>query len=193
VLSEPIHVTLTVVKVFDRLGIPYLIGGSLASAVFGIARATLDADLVADIRLEQIPDLVSSLESEFYIDAEMIRDAIINTGSFNLIHLETIFKVDVFILKQRPFDLNQMERRISQVIGNAPEEWAYFSTAEDVILAKLEWYKAGGEKSERQWRDILGVLNLQGDRLDFQYLHNWAGRMGIQDLLRRVLAASNYD
>lgn len=192
-LSEPIHVTLTVVKVFDHLGIPYLIGGSLASAVFGIARATLDADLVADVRLEQIPDLVSSLESEFYIDAEMIRDAIINTGSFNLIHLETIFKVDVFILKQRPFDLNQMERRISQVIGNAPEEWAYFSTAEDIILAKLEWYKAGGEKSERQWRDILGVLNLQGDRLDFQYLHNWAGRMGIQDLLRRVLAASNFD
>lgn len=192
-LSEPIHVTLTVVKVFDRLGIPYLIGGSLASAVFGIARATLDADLVADIRLEQIPDLVSSLESEFYIDAEMIRDAIINTGSFNLIHLETIFKVDVYILKQRPFDLNQMERRISQVIGNAPEEWAYFSTAEDIILAKLESYKAGREKSEHQWRDILGVLNLQGDRLDFQYLHNWAGRMGIQDLLRRVLAASNYD
>jgi hypothetical protein len=76
-----------------------LIGGSLASAVFGIARATLDADLVADIRLEQIPDLVSSLESEFYIDADMIRDAIINTGSFNLIHLETIFKVDVYILK----------------------------------------------------------------------------------------------
>lgn len=186
-LSEPIQVTLKVVTVFNRLGIPYLIGGSLASAVYGVVRATMDADLVADIRLAQIPALVSALEGEFYIDAEMIRDAIAHTSSFNLIHLETMFKVDVFLLKQRPFDLNQMKRRISQGMGNVPEEWAYFSTAEDIILAKLEWYRAGGETSERQWRDILGVLNLQSDRLDFQYLQNWADKLGIQDLLQKVI------
>jgi len=149
----------------------------------------MDADLVADIRLEQVLPLVSLLESEFYIDAHMIQDAIQQNRSFNLIHLETMFKVDVFILKQRAFDINQMQRRISQSLGDAADERAYFSTAEDIILAKLEWFHAGGETSERQWRDILGVLDIQSDRLDYEYLKNWAQKLGVQDLLQRALQA----
>lgn len=190
-LSEPILVTLKVIAAFDRLGIPYLIGGSLASAVHGIVRATMDADLVADINSQQVSPLVESLESEFYIDADMILDAIQHNSSFNLIHLETMFKVDVFLLKQRAFDLNQMQRRISQSVGDAPEERAFFSTAEDIILAKLEWFRAGGENSERQWRDILGVIDLQSDRLDFEYLQKWAVQLGLQDLLQRAIQASD--
>jgi hypothetical protein len=186
-LSEPIQVTLKVVTIFERLEIPYLIGGSFASAVHGIVRATMDVDLVADIKPTQVSPLVTALESEFYIDAEMILDAIQHTSSFTLIHLETMFKVDVFILKQRPFDVNQMQRRISQSVGDAPEDQAYFSTAEDIILAKMEWFRAGGETSERQWRDILGVLDLQGDRLDFDYLQKWAARLGILDLLQKAI------
>ena len=123
-LSEPILVTLKVIAAFDRLGILYLIGGSLASAVHGIVRATMDADLVADIQPHQVLPLVASLEDEFYIDVDMILDAIQHNGSFNLIHLETMFKVDVFLLKQRAFDLNQMQRRISQLVGDTPEERA---------------------------------------------------------------------
>ncbi len=149
----------------------------------------MDADLVADIRLEQVLPLVSLLESEFYIDAHMIQDAIQQNRSFNLIHLETMFKVDVFILRQRAFDINQMRRRISQSLGDAADERAYFSTAEDIILAKLEWFHAGGETSERQWRDILGVLDIQSDRLDYEYLKNWAQKLGVQDLLQRALQA----
>jgi hypothetical protein len=190
-LSEPIQVTLKVVAAFNRLGIPYLIGGSLASAVHGIVRATMDADLVADIKSEQVFPLVTLLESEFYIDADMIQDAIQHGSSFNLIHLETMFKVDVFILKQRAFDINQMQRRISQPLGDAPDERAYFSTAEDIILAKLEWFHAGGETSERQWRDILGVLDIQSDRLDYEYLQNWAQKLGMQDLLQKALKAKD--
>lgn len=188
-LSEPIQVTLKVVEAFNRLEIPYLIGGSLASAVHGIVRATMDADLVADIKPEQVPPLVALLEDEFYIDADMIQDAIQYNSSFNLIHLGTMFKVDVFILKQRAFDINQMQRRISQSLGDAPDEQAYFSTAEDIILAKLEWFRAGGETSERQWRDILGVLDIQSDRLDFEYLQNWAENLKIQDLLQKAFQA----
>jgi hypothetical protein len=188
-LSEPIQVTLKVVITFERLGIPYLIGGSFASAVHGIVRATMDVDLVADIKPSHISSLVALLENEFYIDAEMILDAIQHTSSFNLIHLETMFKVDVFILKQRPFDLNQMQRRISQSVGDSPDDQAYFSTAEDIVLAKLEWFRAGGETSERQWRDILGVLDLQSDRLDLEYLKKWAATLGIQDLLQRAIQA----
>jgi hypothetical protein len=186
-LSEPIQVTLKVVMAFERLEIPYLIGGSLASALYGIIRATMDADLVADIKPEHISSLVSMLEGEFYIDAEMILDAIQNSSSFNLIHLESMFKVDVFILKQRPFDLNQMQRRISQSVGDSPDDLAYFSTAEDIILAKLEWFRSGGEASERQWRDILGVLDLQGDQVDYIYLQKWAVTLGIQDLLQKAI------
>lgn len=153
----------------------------------------MDADLVADIKPPQVSSLVTSLESEFYIDAGMILDAIQHVSSFNLIHLETMFKVDVFILKQRPFDLNQMQRRISQSIGNAPEERAYFSTAEDIILAKLEWFRAGGETSERQWRDITGVMSLQGNRLDFEYLQKWAIKLGIQDLMQKAIQENSHE
>lgn len=190
-LSDPIQVTLKVTTVLDRLGIPYLIGGSLASAVYGIVRATMDADLVADIHSNQIQDLVSALKNEFYIDADMILNAVKRTSSFNLIHLETMFKVDVFLIKQRPFDSIQMKRRILQLIGSEPEEKAYFSTPEDIILAKLEWFRAGGETSERQWRDILGVLALQGERLDFQYLQEWAEKLGIRVLLEKAISEQN--
>jgi len=147
----------------------------------------MDADLVADIKTSQVSFLVSLLEKEFYIDADMILDAIRHTASFNIIHLETMFKVDIFILKQRSFDLNQMQRRISQKIGDSPGERAYFCTAEDIILAKLERYRAGDEVSERQWRDILGVLELQGDQLDFDYLMKWATVLGVQDLLQKAV------
>jgi hypothetical protein len=97
-----------------------------------------------------------------------------------------MFKVDVFILKQRPFDLNQMQRRIAQVVGDPIEEKVYFSTSEDIILAKPEWFRAGGEVSKRQWPDILGVLSVQGDRLDFNYLQKWAEVLGVKDLLQKV-------
>lgn len=149
----------------------------------------MDADLVAELKPEQVSPLVASLEGEFYIDAKMILDAIQFSSSFNLIHLETMFKVDVFILKQRPFDINQMQRLVSQSVGDSPGEQAYFSTAEDIILAKLDWFRDGGEASERQWRDILGVLDLQSDRLDFEYLQEWAAELGIQDLLQRAIHA----
>ena len=79
-----------------------------------------------------------------------------------------------------------MQRRISQSVGDAPEDRAYFSTAEDIILAKFEWFRAGGETSERQWSDILGVLDLQGDQLDFDYMQKWSAKLGIQDLSQKA-------
>ncbi len=190
-LPEPIQVTLKVISAFDRLGIPYLVGGSLASAVYGVIRATMDADLVAEVKSGHIPNLVELLKGEFYIDPEMIKDAIDQSSSFNIIHLETMFKVDVFILKQRPFELNQMQRRVPQSVGDDPGDRVFFSTAEDIVLAKLEWFRAGGEISERQWRDILGVLAIQMDRLDFTYLEQWANKLDILDLLRKAIEESH--
>jgi hypothetical protein len=101
-LPEPVAVTLQVVEVLDALGVPYLIGGSFASSVYGAYRATADVDLVADLQFEQVEPLVRALREQFYIDTELVRDAIRYRRSFSAIHLTTLFKVDVFIQQRRP-------------------------------------------------------------------------------------------
>jgi hypothetical protein len=184
------HATLLVTKTLERLGIPYAVGGSLASSVHGVMRSTLDVDILADVRLEHIQPLVSTLSKDFYADDEMMRDAIEHQSSFNLIHYETAFKVDIFIRKSRPFDQMQLERRRMTVIATDPEQSVYVSSPEDVILSKLEWYRMAGEVSDRQWRDVLGVLKTRAGGLDLDYLHKWARELKVTDLLERALKES---
>ena len=116
-----------------------------------------------------------------------IREAVLHQSSFNVINLETMFKIDVFVVKKRPFHHSQMERRLAQVIATDPDRTAYVATAEDTILAKLEWYRLGGDVSERQWCDVLGVMKVQADRLDLAYLRKWAVQLNISDLLERAI------
>jgi len=187
-LSEPVAVTLLVIEALESLDAPYLIGESLASAVHGVARATADTDLVADLRSEHAKPLAQALGEAFYVDVEAIQDAIRRRTSFNVIHLETMFKVDVFVRKRRPFDQAQFERRMAQVIATDPDRTAYVASAEDTVLTKLEWYSLGDEISDRQWRDVLGVLKVQGERLDLAYLRRWAPTLGVADLLEKALA-----
>ena len=184
-LPEPIAVTLLVVDVLEALGVRYFIGGSLASAVQGVARATLDADVIADLRAEHIEPLTHSLGEQFYFDVDTIRNAVARRSTFNLIHLRTMFKVDVFVSKGRPFDRAQLERRVLQILTADPQRSLYLASPEDTILAKLDWYRQGGEISDRQWRDVIGVLAAQHGRLDESYLRDWADQLGLRDLLRR--------
>ena len=186
-LTEQIAVTLAVVDALETLDVPYAIGGSLASALHGVMRATMDADLVADLRLEHVAPLTQALGDAFYADAEMMRDAIRRHGAFNLIHLDTVFKVDVFVARPRPFDRSQLARRQWHLLSEDPERYAYVTSAEDIILAKLEWYRLGGEVSDRQWRDVLGVLKVQAGRLDRDYLRRMAVELGVTGLLQRSL------
>ena len=187
-LTEPIAVTLLVIDALETLRVPYFIGGSLASAVHGVIRATMDVDMIADLRLEHVEPLARILGDAFYADAEMMRDAVRRRGSFNVIHLETMFKVDVFIRKERPFDQAQFERRVLQTLATDPDRAAYVASAEDTILAKLEWYRMGDQVSDRQWRDVQNVFKVQGARLDLQYLRRWAAQLGVRDLLERALS-----
>lgn len=185
--GETARITMLVAKALEQIGIRYAIGGSLASSLHGVMRSTLDVDMIADMRLEHIQPLVAALTKEFYVDSEMMRDAIEHRSSFNLIHYETGFKVDIFIRKLRSFDQMQLERRRAAVIAIDPEESAYIVSPEDIILSKLEWYRMGGEVSDNQWRDILGVMKTRAGELDLSYLRTWAAELNISDLLERAL------
>jgi hypothetical protein len=185
--NEPIEVTLKVTNAFEQLGIPYLIAGSLASTLYGMLRTTQDSDIIAEMHPEHIQPFVSALENEFFIDEEMIVDAVQRNSSFNIIHRDTMFKVDVFIPRPRPFQESQLARAQRQSFEFASEQSANFASAEDTILAKLEWYRMGGEISDRQWRDILGVLKTRAGELDLNYLRKWARELKVADILEHAL------
>ncbi len=185
--NEPIEVTLKVTDVFEKLGIPYLIAGSLASTLYGMVRTTQDSDIVVQMGPEHLQAFVSALQDEFYIDEEMIADSIRHNSSFNIIHRETMFKVDVFIPRPRPFLQTQLDRAQRQTFSLETDMSAKFASPEDTILAKLEWYRMGGEVSDRQWRDIIGVLKTRAGELDLEYLRKWAAELHVSDLLERTL------
>ena len=178
---------LPLVQALVSLHVPYQIGGSVASSLWGLGRSTQDADIVADLRLLHVDPLVAQLEDQYYIDAEMIRDAIRHRSSFNIIYLETMFKIDVFIRKPTAFEDATFQRARRQPIDDPPDLEVVFTSPEDIILHKLVWYQMGGGVSERQWLDAIGVLKMQGPTLDSAYLHNWATRLGVSDLLARAL------
>ncbi len=188
--NEPIEVTLKVTNVLERLGIPYVIGGSLASTLYGMVRTTQDSDIITEMRLEHVKPFIAELQDEFFMDEEMISESIRHNSSFNIIHRNSIFKVDVFIPPQRPFQQSQLARAQRETFHLESEISANFATAEDTILSKLEWFRMGGEVSERQWRDVIGVLKTREGELDLDYLRKWAGELKVSDLLERALEES---
>lgn len=175
-----------VADALESLAVEFYIGGSVASSVHGVARATIDIDVVAALRREHIEPLVSRLHGAYYIEADQIRQAIEQRRSFNIIHLATMYKIDVFIMKDRPYDDVARQRTTRQTLAqDSPHEFA-IASPEDTILNKLEWYSAGGEVSERQWTDLIGVMRVQRDDLDRAYLEQWASKLDVQDLLDRA-------
>jgi hypothetical protein len=187
VIPEPLRVTLAVAKALERMEIPYFVGGSLASSTHGVARATLHADIIARLEPQHAGRFAKELGSEFSADVDAIADAAARRSSFNVIHIATAFKVDVSVPRATAFADIEMERRQSQVIDEDTGETMVFSTSEDTLLAKLLWYRQGTEVSDRQWRDVLGILRVAGRGLDGSYLSLWAGKLGVADLLDRAL------
>jgi hypothetical protein len=176
-----------IIAVFEESRIPYYIGGSLASSVYGIARATIDVDLVARIEIHHIEFLKNRLQAEYYIDEVLISEAVTYRSSFNLIHLPTSIKIDIFIPSDELYARTAMDRRRADTLSEAqasPE--FFFCSTEDVILYKLQWYESGGRVSERQWLDVLGVIKVQADSLDKEYLKHWSKQLGISELVQEA-------
>lgn len=183
---EKLDVVLKVIAALDELGIPYLIGGSFASSLYGLSRSTNDADLLAAIKPEHTQALARKLEPEFYVEEAAIKRAVQTGRHFNVLHIERAFKVDIFIAKATGFAEKQLERRQLRTVSNDPAHEAYFASPEDTVLAKLEWYRRGNEVSDLQWRDILNVIKVQGDRLDREYMQHWAQELRVADLLEQA-------
>jgi hypothetical protein len=183
---EAISAMSAVIDALTSLEIPYYIGGSVASSAHGVIRSTLDADIVADVQLEHIAPLVDILHDKYYLNDIAVREAIQRQSCFNLIYLPTMFKVDIFVTKNRPYSKMAFQRIQSMVFDEETGRQFYVASAEDTILAKLEWYRLGDEISDRQWSDILGVMNVQQTALDHVYLEKWAVELGVHDLLAKA-------
>ena len=182
--DDPVAIALDTGARLDQLRVEWLIGGSLASSVHGEPRATQDVDMVVALRSRHVKPLWEALRRDYYLDADEMHAAVKARASFNAIHFASAIKVDFFVAGDDPFEAERLanRQRIEMSGGTI-----YVDTAEHTLLRKLEWYRRGGEASERQWRDVQAIARIQGERLDRDRLRLWADRLGVMDLLQRVL------
>jgi hypothetical protein len=190
-MTGAIEEALIVAEILESLRIPYLVGGSVASGIWGEMRYTQDIDLVVDLKESQIELLLDAFSPRFYISEIAIREAIKLGNSFNLIDNQTGWKIDIFILTQEPFKQSKFQRR-QQISVDEMGQTLNFSSAEDTILQKLIWYRMTQKQSTQQWRDILGILKLQKSELDFAYLQQWANTLQLSAELEQAFRESSY-
>lgn len=174
-------------KVLDRLEkleIPYLAGGSFASGAHGSFRQTNDLDLLIDFGPDQVSAFVAEFSPDSMLSEAEILEAIKSRrpyASFQVLLIDEFFKLDCFILQTDAFSQSEMSRRVRIAISEGVMGWC--ATPEDIILRKLQWFVLGNKVSDRQWNDIVGVLEVQHGRLDETYLDDWATKLEVKDLL----------
>lgn len=192
-MDLPLSVLSQVTAIVNREGIRYVLVGSFASSIHGMYRSTADIDILADIKTEQVHSLFQALQNSFYVDEHVMREAVAQGRSFNAIHFDSVFKVDFFVAKSDDFALVQLDRRELRSISPGTDGTVYVATAEDTMLAKLQWYRSGNATSSTQWNDVVGVLATSKGNLDLKYLRAWAEKLGLNDLLEKAFAEVQED
>ncbi len=185
-VTDPIALALRVAAILDEHDVSYALGGSLASSMFGEPRGTIDIDMAIRLEQRQLADLVNTLEVEFYVPVEAARQAVEQSTSFNLIDDDGL-KVDLFVLGDTTLDQHQLEHRQRILVTEDPPQYLWVSAPASQVLRKLEWYQAGGSVSERQWRDVVGILRAQRSTLDLANLKHTAQAIGLGELLDTAL------
>ena len=177
--------------VLNELGIKYFAVGSVASSIHGLPRYTQDVDLVVQLGQEHVERIFSLTSREFYMDRDEAQRAVRLGRAFNLIHLASASKIDIFPMSQSEFHRSEMARSSEEawVVPGEDTVRLPVASAEDTILSKLIWYKQGGQVSDRQWSDILGVATGRGR--DWDYMRVWAPRLGVGDLLERAFGEAS--
>lgn len=186
VVTGPTDFLVHVAHLLEQLHIRYHVGGSFASSAHGMYRASADIDIVIDPSVEQLEALAQSLEPDFYISRSAIAEAHAGKSTFNAIHNDTSFKIDFFIKGTNPFDAVELDRSIRQQVGDPNGHAVLIKSPEDTVLRKLDWFRRGGEVSERQWQDVLSILRSNQAQLDESHLTRWSRELGIEDLLDRA-------
>ena len=183
---DVVDVTLLVTRALERAGVDYFLGGSLASSFQGEPRATNDVDLVVDLAPSKVEALVEALGPDFDVDVDALRRAAADRSSWNIIYTPAVTKIDLFVLKDAPFDASEFARRRQVEVRSGQS--LLIKSPEDSVLRKLLWYRAGGSVYDRQWRDVVQVLRQSRAVLDPAYLDEWAGRLELVGLLARARA-----
>jgi hypothetical protein len=184
-LAEALEATLSVTNALDTVGVQHFVGGSLASSLLGEPRSTQDVDVVAAMNAAHVEPFARAIESSFFVDRDMAADAIAHRSEFNVVHLPTMFKVDVFVPGLDLMTRRQLARARRIVLDEAGRSLVVASP-EDVVAQKLRWFRLGGDVSDRQWRDVLGVLKITGPSIDITYLEETCELLEVGDLLRRA-------
>ena len=183
-LQDPIEIATDAGARLDALGVAWVIGGSIASSVHGEPRSTQDIDMVVALLERHVMPFAKAIDRDYYVDVDAMRHAVTSGESFNAVHFASAIKVDFFVAGDDPFEAERLRSRQSIELPNGV---LHVDTAENTLLRKLEWYRRGGEVSDRQWRDVQAIARMQGDSLDMQHLRLWAPRLGVVDLLERVM------
>ena len=180
-------------NVFETFGIEYQIGGSFASSVWGTPRQTNDLDLAVSLRPALVTPLVEMLRQDYVVEAEQINDALASTAefrSFQLLHVEELFKVDIFLINSDEYNLTSL-RRAKEVDLLRDGSTVLVTSPEDILVTKLRWYLLGNLVSDRQWNDILNVIEMQHGNLDQDYLRRWSDHFGVGTLLEKAFKAAS--
>jgi hypothetical protein len=185
---QEIMVLADFVSILEQLGIAYTVCGSLASSVYGAVRFTQDADLTVEPFENNAQKLLELLKPGYYVSKDAVSNALRQRSSFNVIHFETAFKIDIFVRKDTAFEKQLLTRRKLLKFSDSLEKSFSVVSPEDIVLLKMLWYRDSNCTSERQWADVIGVLKVQAGKLDLQYLKKWAGILGVSELLEKALS-----